>query len=295
VLTYHLAAAHAHAPAVVYVHGLGGSSSNWWLLMPQLTDAFDQWAFDLPGFGDSPPSPPHSVEAYTADVIAFLERFDQPVHLVGNSMGGLIDVLVAATRPDLVATLTLIAPAMPQRRLPSAARAMAFVALPTVGERLMAQVNGVSAEDQVQRLLRVMYADPASVDDEDLAVAVEERQRRMTQPHADAVLLEALRSIVGQYLLPAGRSAWRMAGRVVAPTLVMVGGHDMLVGAWSSRKWRRLLPRSRVVELASAGHVAMMERPDVVAENMRAFVAAAHDADIRRPLRGHAGEAGRGA
>src|SRR5690625_3500546 len=36
VRTSHLAASHTPAPAAVYVHGLGGSSLNWWLLMPQL-------------------------------------------------------------------------------------------------------------------------------------------------------------------------------------------------------------------------------------------------------------------
>jgi pimeloyl-ACP methyl ester carboxylesterase len=287
VQTYHLAPTAPDAAPALYVHGLGGSSSNWWLLMPHLADTFDQWAFDLPGFGDSPPSSPHTVQAYADDVIAFAERraeeAGRQVHLIGNSMGGMISVIVAATRPDLVDTLTLVAPAMPQRRLPSAARGMAVAALPAVGERLLARVNGVSAEEQVQRLLRVTYADPASVDADDLAWAIEERRRRMDLPHADAVVLEALRSIVVQYLLPTGRSAWRTAGRILAPTLVLVGGHDALVGAWSARRWRRTLPRSRVVELSSSGHAAMMEHSDVVADHIRSFLTDIRQVDTLRP------------
>ena len=65
-----------------------------------------------------------------------------PVHLLGNSLGGLVSVLVAARRPDLVASLTLISPAMPVYRVPPAfSRAMLLLLLPgvpTLAERRMA-------------------------------------------------------------------------------------------------------------------------------------------------------------
>ena len=44
----------------------------------------------------------------------------EPVHLLGNSLGGLVSLLVAARRPDLVASLTLVSPAMPVYRVPPA-------------------------------------------------------------------------------------------------------------------------------------------------------------------------------
>ena len=37
------------------------------------------------------------------------------MHLIGNSLGGAVCVKVAATRPDLIRTLTLISPALPDR------------------------------------------------------------------------------------------------------------------------------------------------------------------------------------
>ncbi|MFD8813614.1 alpha/beta fold hydrolase, partial [Streptomyces sp. NPDC059627] len=42
-------------PPALYVHGLGGSSQNWSLLMERLEGVVDGEAVDLPGFGDSPP------------------------------------------------------------------------------------------------------------------------------------------------------------------------------------------------------------------------------------------------
>jgi pimeloyl-ACP methyl ester carboxylesterase len=263
------------APPAVAVHGLGGSSLNWTALMGELRDVVDFTAPDLPGFGASPPGGRHTIADYVADVSAYLERFGEPVHLIGNSMGGMICVLVASSRPDLVATLCLVSPAMPQYRLPSAARAMAFVALPRLGEVLISRVNGVPVEDQVRRLARVMYADPDSIDAEQMAFAVAERQRRMQQPYADTVLLAALRSIVGHYLKPPRRSAWEAARRIMCPVLVMLSARDPLVGSSGAGRWRRTLPKARVVHLPSSGHVAMMEHPRAVADLIRSVVTVA--------------------
>src|SRR3954467_11900885 len=98
----------------VYVHGLGGSSQNFTDLAALLADRFDGQAVDLPGFGYSDPSPRYSIPAFAATLIDYLDDSGRgPVHLIGNSLGGSISVRVAALRPDLVRTLTLISPAMP--------------------------------------------------------------------------------------------------------------------------------------------------------------------------------------
>ena len=50
-------------------------------------------------------------------VISLIEqRGNWPVHLIGNSLGGAVSTRVAARRPDLVRTLTLISPALPDLR-----------------------------------------------------------------------------------------------------------------------------------------------------------------------------------
>nr|WP_281353518.1 alpha/beta hydrolase [Phytoactinopolyspora mesophila] len=254
------------------IHGLGGASTNWTALMRELRGDLDQWSPDLPGFGESPPSGEHTVSAYVADVIAYLERFDGPVHLIGNSMGGMICVLVASARPDLVRTLVLLSPAMPQYRLPRGAQAMALVALPKLGEWILGRVNGKPTQEQIERLAPMLYGNPEGVDPDEFAFAIEERMRWVSQAHARDVLLTALRSLVGQYLPPRRRSTWWAAQKVLCPAMVIVCEKDALVGAWSARRWQRALPRARVVKLEHSGHVSMMEYPSAVAHLVRTFL-----------------------
>src|SRR5262249_991595 len=104
------------AEQAIFVHGLAGSASNWTDLMGLLSDDFGGEALDLPGFGYSPPPPKrdYSIDAHTQSVVRLIEKRDRgPVHLFGNSLGGAIATRLAGTRPDLVRSLTLISPALP--------------------------------------------------------------------------------------------------------------------------------------------------------------------------------------
>ncbi|WP_157987840.1 alpha/beta fold hydrolase [Jiangella endophytica] len=257
---------------LVYVHGLGGSATNWTALMRELRDDAEQWAIDLPGFGESPRGDHHTVAEYVADVIAFLETFDRPVHLVANSLGGMICVYVASRRPDLVLTLSLVSPAMPQYRLPWAAQATAVMAVPWLGERILRTATMIPAEKQAERLTAMLFANAAVIPVAELTFAAEQRDRWIEKPYADAVLLAALRSIVRHYTQAGRRSAWRAASHILRPTLVVMGARDALVGAWGRTRWRRALRYARLVYMPNTGHVAMMEHPRAVAEIIREFI-----------------------
>lgn len=257
---------------IVYVHGLGGSSTNWTALMRELHDDAEQWAIDLPGFGESPRGDHHTVAEYVVDVEAFLATFDRPVHLVANSLGGMICVYVAARRPDLVLTLSLVSPAMPQYRLPWAAQATAVMAVPWLGERILRTAAMIPAQHQADRLAAMLFANAAVVPLADLTFAAEQRNQWAAKSYADEVLLQALRSIVRHYTQPGRRSAWRTATHILRPTLVVMGACDALVGAWGRTKWRRALRYARLVYMPNTGHVAMMEHPRAVAGIIREFL-----------------------
>src|SRR6266545_5252353 len=118
-VTLHVRRTPGPSPTAVYVHGLGGSATNWTDLAGQLAGHAGGIAVDLPGFGRSEPMGgfTYSLDAQTDVGARFLRGLDLgPVHLFGNSMGGAISMMYAARHPELVRSLTLISPAVPDLR-----------------------------------------------------------------------------------------------------------------------------------------------------------------------------------
>ncbi|MCK1796065.1 alpha/beta hydrolase [Streptomyces sp. XM4193] len=270
-------------PPALYVHGLGGSSQNWSALMAELAGTVDGEAVDLPGFGDSPPPQDgnYGLSAHARAVIRHLDAAGRgPVHLFGNSMGGAAATRVAALRPDLVRTLTLVSPALPELRPQRSALPTALLAVPgTV--RLFRRLTGHwSPADRTRAVLGLCYGDPSRVASEDFEAAVEEYQRRLLLPYFWDSLAASARGVVDSYTLGGQHALWRQAGRVLAPTLLVYGGRDKLVGFRMARKACRVFRDSRLLALPDAGHVAMMEYPELVAGAFRQLMADSERAGV---------------
>lgn len=259
-------------PPALYVHGLGGSSQNWSSLMALLADTVDAEALDLPGFGDSPPPDDgdYSVSGHARAVIRAMESAGRgPVHLLGNSMGGSVATRVAAVRPDLVRTLTLVSPALPELRPQRTVLPTALLAVPGVTALFGRLTRDWSAERRTREVLALCYGDPARVSPEGFASAVAEYERRLELPYFWDALSRSARGLVNAYTLGGQHSLWRQAERVLAPTLLVYGGRDLLVSFRMARRASAAFRDSRLLTLLEAGHVAMMEYPEVVAGAFR--------------------------
>jgi pimeloyl-ACP methyl ester carboxylesterase len=277
------------AEPALFVHGLGGSATNWTDLMDLLRrppadgqdgPALRCEAVDLPGFGYSPPpSGGYSLDAMAVAVSDLIEeRGYWPVHLVGNSLGGAVSVRVAARRPDLVRTLTLVSPALPDLTPRPVPMRVTLVSTPWLGRRLLSRAQQASAEDRTLMVIKDVYADPGRVHPSRRAQEIAEVIRRDALGYAGEALLGAARGLVAEYMRPGPRSLWRDAGRVTAPALVIYGSHDKLVRPAMAARAARAFRGARVVLLPRTGHVAMLERPGLVANEMRGLLAAARQA-----------------
>ena len=261
-------------PALL-VHGLGGSSLNWTDLIWLLGDRLDCEAVDLPGFGHSPPSRHgHGLRTHIRAVIRRIEeRGDGPVHLVGNSLGGAVCTVVATSRPDLVRTLTLVSPALPTLRPARGAdRRLPLLALPGVSRVAGRALRRTSAEQRVQGVVDLCFADPRRLSDDRRAEMVEEARRRAALGYDGDVFTGALRGLVKTYALRGDTGMWRRLSRVQVPGLVVWGREDRLVSAALAPRVARTLPDGRLLLLDGVGHVAQLEAPEVVARALLALV-----------------------
>jgi pimeloyl-ACP methyl ester carboxylesterase len=259
------------AEPAVYVHGLGGSSQNFTDLAGLLAGRLDGQSVDLPGFGYSDPSRRYSIPAFADRLIDYLEHAGRgPVHLIGNSLGGVIAVRVAGCRPDLIRTLTLISPAMPflDVRRTAQFRVLPLLALPG-GERLLAWgMSRLTVEEMAEQVLIACFGDPRAATAQRRAEALEEVRLRYTVDHYAQAYLGTLRGLASSFVrayLPGDNSLWRIAARITAPTLVIGGTSDKLVDVRVPAQVAKVIPDSRLLTLPGIGHVPQMEAPRTVA------------------------------
>jgi len=259
------------AEPALYVHGLGGSSTNWTDLAYLLSGRLDGQAIDLPGFGNSDPGRSYGVGSLADRVIRWIEYSDRgPVHLFGNSLGGSIAVRIAATRPELVRTLTLVSPAMPfvDPRRSEHGRLVPMLLVPGVERIAARRMAAVDPAELTRQIIAANFHNPQRVPMQRIAEAEAEIRRRREVPWFMPAYLGALRGLVGSFLrayLPGPGSLWRMAASITAPTLVIAGRQDRIVDLRVAPNVARVIPDSRLLVLDGVGHVAQMEEPRAVA------------------------------
>ncbi len=260
---------HDDGPAVVLVHGLGGSHLNWDLFAGLLTPEARVWAIDLPSFGRSEPG---GRKASVQANVAVLQRFladvvGEPVVLIGNSMGGMISLLTAGERPDAVTGLVLLDPAVPGPRRaldPLVAVTFALYALPFVGERfLWWRRTRQSTLARVHEMLELCGVDPATLPSEVIDRSVTLLEERQDVEGMDRAFLAAARSLV-KLLIDPRRYRQAMAS-IDDPVLLVHGERDRLVPVAAARDIAQRHPAWTYLELPGVGHVPQLQVPERLA------------------------------
>lgn len=259
-------------PPALFIHGLGGSSTNWTDLMAALS--LDSVAPDASGFGYSPPAPdgdyrPQATARTMADLIRSWDV--GPVHVFGNSLGGAIALQLAARWPDRVRSLTLISPALPQFSAMRTNIHLPVLSVPGVGERMFERFQQVDPASRAQGTIDLIYANTERVHPQRLAEAAAEVARRDQLPYVREAFLQSLRGLLATYRDSSENRPWRLAERVQCPVLVIHGREDKLVHPKGADRATRHFKDVRVVVLPDCGHVAMMEHPHRVARQWTSF------------------------
>ena len=248
---------------VVALHGIGRSLDDFADQHELLTD-FRLYSADLAGFGGSDPLPGRSTLPALADFVAdFVDVVGEsrPAHLVGNSLGGAVAMLLALRHPDRVRSLVLVNSAGFGREVTIALR---ILALRPLGRLLLRPSREASRRSE-----RAIFRDASFVTEERIARHLEMSRR----PPGARVLLELSRSL-GSF--GGVRRQWRdavvtaTAARAV-PTLVVWGSHDLVLPAAHLEAAKLLLPHARTHLFTDTGHMPQIERAAEFAQLVRDF------------------------
>ena len=201
-----------------------------------------------PGFGKS--SLPDWIDAVDDIAYIYLELLDclglQQVDVIGCSIGGWIAAELATKAPRRVRRLIMVGPVGVKVGPPDRLDIPDIFAIP---------------QGELEQLLyhdpRRMRIDPASLTDEQLAVALRNR--------------ETLALLVWEPYMHNPKLRHRLH-RVAAPALFLRGDSDGLVSAEYLTAYARLLPNAHTDTIAAAGHAPHLEQPDAFAARVLAFL-----------------------
>ena len=263
-------------PPVILLHGIGRSLEDWIEQHELLQARHRVYSMDLPGYGWSEPlAEPYTLPALARFVAGFLDAVQvaEPVHLVGNSLGGAVAMQLAVDAPDRIASLALVNSAGFGREVTIGLRLLAIRPL----GRLLLRPSRYGAR-QVERSL---FHNPAFVTQARIEHAFALAQR----PHAAKVLLETtlnLGTICGV------RPQWRKTllralAELEVPTLIVWGDRDLILPAAHLNAARAHLPRAQTHLFPNTGHMPQIERADALRQLLEEFWENALSIPRRRP------------
>lgn len=241
------------ATAIVMLHGFTGSKENWYPLARALHQRYRLLIPDLPGWGESErkPGQAYGFVEQAAHVAAFLQALcpNQPVVLLGHSMGGGIAALVAARYPHLIARVGLFNAA--GVRFADNPFGLAVLA----GENPFAVFDAASLRRYVDSVFYLDAAKPWIPWPVSNALIM---QRRHDAAFEQSVMEKIGRS--SDALLPGEE-----ASRIQQPTLLVWGRQDAVIDPSALELYAQHIPHAQKILLDDCGHMSIAEYPHAIA------------------------------
>lgn len=241
--------------AVLLLHGFGADKDNWTRFAKYFDDEkYRVIAPDLPGFGQSSriQEDHYDIPTQVERVHEFVEKLGlTKFHLAGNSMGGLIAGVYAATYPTELLSLALYDPAGVVDREPSEL------------SQALAKGNNPLLVDSVadyDRLLSFVFVKPPYIPGSIKAHLAEQSVKY--RDFNEKVFAE----------IELGGQLEKRMGDIHAKTLIVWGDKDRLIPVANAQVLKDGIKDSKVVIMKNCGHAPMIERPEEAAKDYLDFI-----------------------
>lgn len=233
-------------PAFILLHGFPLNSGIWEQQLEALSERYRVIAPDLPGHGASPLLPEISIAGMAAEVFRLMDGLHiRRAAVAGHSMGGYVALAMAKQAAERISGLALIC-TQPGNDSPEA-RERRYA--------LAEKVEQQGTEALVEAMLPKLFAPGESNGESRTAGMIRKAPAQGAQAALKAM---AVREEMYQ-LLPL----------ITVPTLVLTGQEDQLIPPDRSATMAAQIKNAVLVKVAGAGHMPMLERPEMVTDALR--------------------------
>ncbi|MFL6055901.1 MAG: alpha/beta fold hydrolase [Actinoallomurus sp.] len=243
------------SPPLLLIHGSGASGGTWSAMVPALVGHHHVIRIDLPGCGQSPPTPSYDVPDQAGRVAALLDDLGlRHITVVAHSSGGYVATALAEQRPDLVGSLALISSGPSPDALLRQPFLIRVLLAPPLGPLLWLR----RSDAVIRSGFSATAARPVDVPD-DLVAGV----RTITYRVMRTVLRRNTAYITE-------RSVPERLAALEVPVLVIFGSADRRWEPSSAHQYDAV-PNARVELLPDVGHLPMLEVPETTSKLLLDF------------------------
>ena len=246
-------------PTIALIHGAGMDHTVWSLQSRYFAHhGYSVLAIDLPGHGGSEGPHLSSIEEM-ADWIGRLVQSlsPKPVGLIGHSMGALVALETAARQPDLVVALGLIGISVP---------------MPVNADLLSKTQNDVPAA--VKLIVTWAFGKRAHIGGTQTpGLWMLGGGRQLLLKSSDGQLYADFRAC-NNYA-----DGLQAAEQVKCPTLLLAGSDDRMTPPSSVENLSQNIENSKFTIIPGAGHMTMIEEPDIILKTLSEFTSSHIRAD----------------
>jgi len=246
--------------AIVLLHGNFGSQRHWSLFCDKLHPSFSAYAVDLRGCGDSgAPQTGYDIETLSEDVFFFINEMGiKSFHLVGHSLGGAVAQQFAATYPEQILSLTLVAPA-PAEGLASLQK----------GGLLNKLYSPTSAFEVISKFGMAKPALTATF--KKTMPSLKNNIKLMKMLVDDAIKMDS-KALHGFYNTLKTWNGLPLLKKFSFPVLIIHGGLDKVVEAAPLERMAKLISNCRLSQWRNVGHAPQLEKPDAFKHLLDNFI-----------------------
>ena len=236
---------------ILFLHGVGSDKSVWAPQLEHFGKTRHAVAFDYPGYGASEFVKGATRDDYAAAILAAMDALGiARAHICGLSLGGVVAIAIHAAAPDRCASLIV---------------ADSFA----------------------------VHPDGQGIHDRSVAASRSMTMRELAEARSGILLgsaaTAALRSQVIETMAAIDPAAYRIGAAAVwladqrdraraidVPTLVLVGEEDGITPPALSEELAKLIPGSRLLRIAKAGHLANAEQTEAFNAAIESFLSQQH-------------------